>query len=122
MKLVAGERRRPPQIHSFAQARQCAFARAAVSLARAPPLGFQLGYNLGLHERHTITSNTILRAIRPPGLTNKAAFFFPRPIVTSGLAPLPKPVQDCPGRGSKKTAPLAGHALLLPENFAVLST
>jgi hypothetical protein len=84
MQLVAGARRRPPQIHSFAQSCQRALARASVSLAPAPLIGFQC--DLGFHEKRTITRNTILRAIRRT-LNELDRVFFHRTIVTSNLAP-----------------------------------
>ena len=73
MQLVAGARRRPPQIHSFAQSCQRALARVSVSLAPAPLIGFQC--DLGFHEKRTIRCYTILRAIRRPRSMIRAAFF-----------------------------------------------
>jgi len=63
MKLVAGARRGPPQIHSFAQTCQCAFARTTVGLALASLTGLQLGCAFGLHENFAVAPCAILRLL-----------------------------------------------------------
>jgi hypothetical protein len=114
MKLVAGARGHPPKIDSFAQPRECTFARASVTPALDPPRDSSLDVTLVFNEGQT-RCITIVHAIerRSPrtdlrwsGCANQSALrapecqprsqlpnAFPSPCVFSSTFRAPSPTQ-----------------------------